>query len=109
MLRRILIATIFAITPLAALAVEDTQGDYIATQGNPYYTVVNGQLYANDGMTWYVLRRPQFDSGLIAGMPYGKQERWCKVGGSRITSYLRTPSTFRNCAKKPVMCQGSNF
>lgn len=98
------------LTPkLTAAAVENTQGDYIPSPDNAHYTIVHGQLYANDGARWYVLRRPQFDSGLMAGGHFGKQERWCRVGGSRITSYVRTPSTFRNANKVPVMAQGANF
>jgi len=90
-----------------AAPLENTQGGYLPV--GPHYAVVNHCLYLYDGTSWFVLRRPQFDGGLMGGVKWGKGERWCKVGGSRVTAWARTPSTFRDQSKQPVMAQAVNF
>lgn len=84
---------------------ESVNGGYLAPKANPYYTTVNGVLYANDGERWYALRSHEVDAGEIKGAHVVLPERWIVAGGSRVVTYHRTPSTFRDQDKQPVMVQ----
>jgi hypothetical protein len=68
----------------------------------PYYERIDGQLIAWDGSDWYQMISPEFPGGAVAGSAASVPEKWIKVGGSRTTSYQRSPSTFRNQTLKPV-------
>lgn len=84
---------------------ENTTGGYLAPKDSPHYTAVKGTLYAWDGERWFVLRAPEIDSGEMRGARLLKPERWTVAGGSRITTYYRSGSTFRDQDLRPVFIQ----
>lgn len=98
---------ILATLTLAAQSLkhENTQGCYIVPAGDRHYKVINHVLYANAEGQWYSLRAPQYDRGFVRGQQWTSPESWVKVGGSRITTYRRTPRSFRNTDDAPVMQQ----
>ena len=84
---------------------ENTTGGYLAPAGSPHYQTHGGTLYAYDGTRWYALRAAEVDAGEIRGMKVGTPERWIVAGGSHVTTYHRTPSTFRDQDLRPVFVQ----